>query len=202
MDNFTQMTILMVMLLNPFLLVIYLVEIIRTISLKEFSQTVLMAGLISSVVFIGFAIAGDIIFKTIIQAKFESFQIFGGVVFLLISINFIFSGNAAISDLRGDSHNKVGTIAMPILIGPGSLNVSVLAGKALGGFQASISIFIAVAFSVIVLILLKILHDLVLPRNARVIDRFIDVMGRVTSIYLGTVSIQMIMSGIKSWWVS
>ena len=202
MDNFTQMTILMVMLLNPFLLVIYLVEIIRTISLKEFSQTVLMAGLISSVVFIGFAIAGDIIFKTIIQAKFESFQIFGGVVFLLISINFIFSGNAAISDLRGDSHNKVGTIAMPILIGPGSLNVSVLAGKALGGFQASISIFIAVAFSVIVLILLKILHDLVLPRNARVIDRYIDVMGRVTSIYLGTVSIQMIMSGIKSWWVS
>lgn len=199
MDTFIQMIILMVMLLNPFLLVIYLVEYIQNVTLKEFSRTVMLAGIISSLVFIGFAIAGEIIFREIFQARFESFQIFGGVVFLLISINFIFNGNSAISSLRGDSQNKVGAIAMPILIGPGSLNASVLVGKALGGLNGSLAILISVIFSVSFLIILKKIHDIVLPRNARIIENYIDVMGRVTSIYLGTVSIQMIMNGLKNW---
>ncbi len=200
MDSFFQMIILMIMLLNPFLLVIYLVEIIKTISLKEFAGILGLAGVISSTVFIAFAITGEIIFQSFIHAKFESFQIFGGIVFLLISINFMFNGNAAISSLRGDSQDKVGAIAMPILIGPGSLNVSVLAGKNLGGLNASLAIIIAVTFTIGVLILLKVVHDIVLPKNARVIDRYVSVMGKVTSLYLGTVAIQMLMSGIKDWW--
>ncbi len=199
MDSFGQITLLMIMLLNPFLLVIYLVDIIKNISLKKYASTITLAGVISTIVFIFFAVAGDIIFKDIVQAKFSSFQIYGGIVFLLISLNYIFNGNAAISDLRGDSQNKVGAIAMPILIGPGSLNVSVLAGKTLGGLQSAMAILISVTFAVLVLILLKMLHDLVLPRNARIIDRYVDVMGRVTSLYLGTVAIQMIMTGIKNW---
>ncbi|MFP4546594.1 MAG: MarC family protein [Fidelibacterota bacterium] len=200
MDSFFQMIILMIMLLNPFLLVIYLVEIIKTITLKEFAGILGMAGMISSIVFIAFAITGEIIFQSFIHAKFESFQIFGGIVFLLISINFMFNGNAAISSLRGDSQDKVGAIAMPILIGPGSLNVSVLAGKNLGVLKASLAIIIAVTFTIGVLILLKIIHDIVLPKNARVIDRYVSVMGKVTSLYLGTVAIQMLMNGIKDWW--
>ena len=50
------------------------------------------------------------------QAEFASFQIFGGVVFLLIGLQFVFRGPAAIEILNGKSEHLAGAIAMSVLL--------------------------------------------------------------------------------------
>lgn len=77
---------LMLMLLNPFLVIIYLVDVVDKLSLRRFAITLSRSAFIAGVVFCFFAIMGERVFTRIVQAEFGSFQIFGGVIFLLIGL--------------------------------------------------------------------------------------------------------------------
>ena len=79
---------LLLVLLNPFLVIVYLVDLVEKLDRRQFRRVLVRAGLISSIVFCGFVFLGDAVFSSVIQAEFASFQIFGGVVFLLIGLQF------------------------------------------------------------------------------------------------------------------
>ncbi|MEO6423073.1 MAG: hypothetical protein ABIR84_10445 [Candidatus Nitrotoga sp.] len=64
---------------------------------------------------------------------------------------------------------------------------------------ASATILLAVFIFVIITLLLKALHDYVRPRNEPLIKRYIEVAGRITALYVGTVAVDMIMQGIRTW---
>jgi hypothetical protein len=49
------------------------------------------------------------------------------------------------------------------------------------------------------LIGMKKIHDYVRPRNARLIERYVEIAGRITALYVGTVSVDMIMHGLHAW---
>jgi small neutral amino acid transporter SnatA (MarC family) len=190
---------LLLLLLNPFLVVVYLVDVMQKVESRTFRHVLLRAGIISSVVFVFFAVLGDAVFSDIMQVQFASFQIFGGVVFLLIGLQFVFRGPQAIEILRGESEHLAGAIAMPVFIGPGTISVSVLIGKRLDPMMAGISIVSAVLISVVIILLLKLLHDIARTRHERLIERYIEIAGRITALYVGTVSVEMIMQGIRTW---
>lgn len=166
---------------------------------RTFRHVLLRAAIISSIVFCFFALLGDNVFKDILQVEFASFQIFGGIIFLLIGLQFVFRGPKAIEILNGESEHLAGAIAMPVLIGPGSISVSVIIGKRLDPLMACISILITVSICVIIILLLKYLHDIARTRHERLIQRYIEIAGRITALYVGTVSIEMIMQGIRTW---
>ncbi|AGF76865.1 multiple antibiotic transporter [Desulfocapsa sulfexigens DSM 10523] len=187
------------MLLNPFLVVVYLIDVMQKMEGRIFRHVLLRAAMISSVVFCVFAILGDAVFSEIVQVEFASFQIFGGIVFLLIGLQFFFRGPQAIEILRGESEHLAGAIAMPVLIGPGTISVSVIIGKRLDPLMACISILSAICISIIIILLLKSLHDIVRTSHERLIQRYIEVAGRITALYVGTVSIEMIMQGVRTW---
>lgn len=199
MDPFIKSFLLLFMLLNPFLLIIYLVDLVQEMELPEFSRVLNRAGLISSGIFIGFALLGDLIFKNLLQAQFASFQIFGGIIFLLIGLQFVFKGPEAIKSMRGKPEHIAGAIAMPIMIGPGTVSASILAGQQLQPLWAIIAIFLAVGLVVIIMIGLKKLHDIVRTRNEPLIERYVEVVGRVVALVIGTYSIEMIMQGLSHW---
>jgi len=196
---FISSVLLLLMLLNPFLLIIYLIDLIQDLNAREFNRVVIRAGLISSGVFAIFALLGDAIFTDLLQARFASFQVFGGVIFLLIGIQFVFAGPGALRKTRGAPEHIAGSIAMPIMIGPGTVSASILVGSRVSASLAVAGIFGAVALTVAVMLLLKRLHDFVLPRNEKLIERYIEVMGRVTALVVGTFSIEMIMQGVAGW---
>ncbi len=187
------------LLLNPFLLIIYILDLVQDLNHKSFSKLLINAGLISFFVLSCFAYAGTSFFSGFLQVKFYSFQIFGGIVFLIISIRFIFLGNTAFKGIRGNPSSSSGSIAMPIMIGPGTVGGAVLAGENLVLPLASISIFSSIFFSVIIMIILKFVYDFVKPRNELIVERYIDIAGRIASLIIGTFSIEMIMSGITCW---
>jgi multiple antibiotic resistance protein len=190
---------LIFVLLNPFLLMIYLIHVVQNLRMREFSSVLLRAGLISSAVFCAFALVGDAVFSDVVQADFASFQIFGGVIFLLIGIQFVFRGPTAIEILRGDSTQLAGAIAMPVFIGPGTISASVLAGKRHEPLIACGTVIGAMVLSVAIIIGLKWLHDFVRPRREPLIQRYIEVIGRIAALFVGTVSVEMIMTGLKTW---
>jgi small neutral amino acid transporter SnatA (MarC family) len=101
--------------------------------------------------------------------------------------------------LRGESEHLAGAIAMPILIGPGTISASVLIGKRHEAIPACGTVLASVLISALIMIALKTLHDYVRPKRERLIQRYIEIVGRITALFVGTVSVEMIMQGGKTW---
>lgn len=198
-NEFLSSVVLLFILLNPFLIVIYVIDLVQDLLIMDFAKILARAGFISIIVFSLFAITKDLIFQNVIQANFSSFQIFGGIIFLIIGIRFVFQGVDAVKQLRGKPSHIVGSIAMPILIGPGSISVSIVIGERLEMHSAILAIFIAVFSSITIIIILKYIHDIISTRNEKIIERYIEITGRVTALIIGTFSIEMILQGLKSW---
>ncbi len=192
-------TVLLLVLLNPFLLIIYLVDVVEKLNRQQFAKVLIRAAVIACVVFCCFAVLGDTIFSGVAHVEFASFQIFGGVIFLLIALQFVFHGPNAIEILRGESQHLIGAIAMPVLIGPGTISASVIIGKRNDPLDACIEIVIAVTITVLILFILKVWHDYIRPRKVSLIQRYVEIAGRITALYVGAVSIEMIMRGVQTW---
>ena len=192
--------LLLLILLNPFLMILYLLDLVQELDRQIFARVLLRATAISGTVFILFALFGDAIFADLLQSRFASFQIFGGIIFLIIGIRFVFSGTEALKGLRGGKPEHIaGSIALPIMIGPGTVSASIIVGNQLSDTLAVLAIALALGISVIVMIALKGLHDWVKPRNEKLIERYVEVMGRITALVIGTFSIEMIMQGLRTW---
>ena len=199
MNKILESWFLLLVLLNPFLLIVYLTDMAAKLNRWKFAIVLIRGGLIAATVFSLFAVLGDAVFSSVVQANFESFQIFGGIVFLLIGLQFVFKGPSAIELLRGDSEQLAGAIAMPLLIGPGTISASVVIGKRHDVLPACATIFAAVLVSMCIMIALKGLHDYVLKKNEKLIEHYVDIAGRITALYIGTVSVEMIMQGVTGW---
>ncbi len=199
MAEFTKATALLLVLLNPFLVIIYLIDVVEKLDRRQFIGVIIRGGLIATAVFFCFAILGDVVFSSVVQAEFASFQIFGGIVFLLIGLQFVFRGPAAIEILRGDSKQLAGAIAMPVLIGPGTISASIIVGKRLVPIAACAAVFTAVSICIMIIVVLKLAHDVARPRREALIKRYIEITGRITALFVGTISVEMIMQGIRAW---
>jgi multiple antibiotic resistance protein len=199
MDPFIKSFLLLIMLLNPFLLIVYLVDLVQELDSRTFTRILIRAAAISSGIFITFALLGEVIFETLLQAQFASFQIFGGIIFLMIGVQFVFKGPDALKNMRGKPQHIAGAIAMPIMIGPGTVSASILAGQQLSSLWAIVAILSAVGLTVLIMVGLKTVHDLVRTRNEQLIERYVEVAGRVISLVVGTYSIEMIMQGVVHW---
>jgi len=199
MSNFFNSIMLLLILLNPFLLIVYLIDLVQDLDLKTFSSVMVRGGIIASGIHITFALLGDAIFSKMLHASFASFQIFGGIVFLIVGVNFMLKGNLAIEALRGPPEHIAGSIAMPILVGPATVSASVLMGKALSAPFAILGVLVAVGGSVLVVIALKIVHDRVKPKHETLVQRYIEITGRVTALVVGIFAVEMIMQGTTVW---
>ena len=132
------------------------------------------------------------------QVEFASFQIFGGIVFLLIGLQFVFRGPTAVEILQGESKHLAGAIAMPVFIGPGTISASVIIGKKHDPVIACIVVVSMVLFCAIVLASLKWLHDVVKSLREAIVQRYIEIVGSVTALVVGTIPIDMIALGSAS----
>lgn len=197
--KFVESILLMLVLFNPFLLTVYLIEVIRSLDLSTFARVLARAFAISAVVFSIFAVGGDALFTHVLQARFESFLIFGGVVLTLIAVRYVVFGVPVMTELRGKPEHLAGTIAMPFLIGPGTVSASVLIGSRLPVPAALVAILVALAFSCAALIALKAIHDRVRDRNEEVVERYVEAIGRASALVIGTLSVDMVLTGLERW---
>lgn len=186
-------------LFNPFLMSIYLLDLIRGLPTATFAKVLIRASVISGTVFALFAWGGEAFFRDYLQVRFASFQIFGGIIFLLIGLRYVFSGAGAIGDLmRGTPETMAGSVAMPIMIGPGTVSASVVIGTRLPISSAIAVIFGTLAVAIALLVAIKWLHDRVRDSRVELTDRYIDLVGRMSALLIGTIAMDMIITGAQS----
>jgi len=199
MNDFTRSLLLLFVLLNPFIMSDYMQDLVRELDFRGFSNHRVRAALISLLVFLIFAWAGDVIFEDVLQVRFHSFQVFGGVTFLIIGIRLILGVGPAVVGVRPHPEQVSAAIAMPLIVGPGTISASVLAGIRLDPAAAALSITLAMGAAVGAILLFKLLHDFVRARNERLVRGYAEIAGRVTALFTGSFAIEMILVGIDGW---
>ncbi len=191
--------LLMLVLFNPLLMAAFLHDVMNRLNFTSFLSVITRAFLISGTVFAMFAIFGELLFTRVLQVRFSAFLVFGGIVFVVIGIRAIVMGADMIGEIRGEQEEMVGSIAMPFMIGPGTISASVLVGTKLSPLMAVTSIAIALATSCLFLLLTKLAYDFAQKRNERLIERYMEIIGRASALIIGTIAVEMIMKGIDQW---
>lgn len=193
---FISTFILFFSLLNPFLMSIYMIGLIRHTDTRVFNKALIQGGLIAYVVFLLFAWGGEAIFNRYLNVRFESFQIFGGLIFLVIGYRYVFQGADTIGEMRGAPEHLAGTVAMPFMIGPGTISAAVVTGLSMSLVEAAIVIALVLFLSCSVLIAMKFSHDHLRYSHAKYIDRYFDIVGRLAALLIGTIAVDMIVNGV------
>jgi small neutral amino acid transporter SnatA (MarC family) len=191
--------LLLFALLNPFLMSVYLLDLITDLPRPVFMRVLARGALVSALVFSLFAWTGDALFSNVLHVRFASFQVFGGVIFLAIGVRFVFKGADALRTMRGQPEHIAGSIAMPFMIGPGTVSASVVVGARLPVLEAVLVVFVTLAATVALVGSIKLAHDFVKSHNARLIDRYVEIVGRLSALLIGTFAIEMIFEGVGTW---
>ncbi len=201
MDNaaFIDSVILMLVLFNPLLMSAFLHDVMNELPAGVFFRVVSRAFVISGSVFVLFAWAGDTIFSRVLQVRFAAFLIFGGIVFLVIALRYMVTGAEMIGTLRGPPEHLAGSIAMPFMIGPGTVSASVLTGARLPVYSAALAISLALLISCLLLMAMKRLFDMVAKQNEPFVERYAEVVGRISALVIGTIAVEMILKGVDLW---
>jgi small neutral amino acid transporter SnatA (MarC family) len=198
-DGIIRSATLLLVLLNPFLLSVYLLDVFRRLDATTFTAVMLRGAAISMAVFLLFGWLGEDVFRDVLQVRFASFLVFGGVIFLIVGVRFVFQGPEAVELLRGEPEHVAGSVAMPFMIGPGTIYASIHTGYRLAFPDAAIAIVSAVLVTVVVVIVLKRVYDWVKERNEALVSRYVDLCGRISALVIGTFAVEMIFLGIEQW---
>lgn len=197
--NAIESFVLLFVLLNPFLMSVYLLDLIRGLGQGVFLHVLGRASAIAFVVYVLFAWMGEAFFSEVLQVRFASFLIFGGLIFFMISMRHVFHGSGAIEQLRGPPEHIAGAVAMPFMIGPGTVSASVIIGERMGSALAPLVILVSVAAAVACLAGFKWLHDWVRRRNEPLVERYMEILGRVAALVMGSIAVEMILKGVDLW---
>lgn len=164
-EQFIRSATLLFVLLNPFFMSIYLFDLIQEMSWREFSKTFVQGAAISAAVFVFVGWGGEALFTNVLQVQFASFLVFGGLLFLVVATRFFFMGPESLRQMRGGTRSIAASIAMPFMIGPGTISASVLAGARLPIVWAAAAIMLAVLLSTVAVVILKRVYDVIHQRN-------------------------------------
>jgi small neutral amino acid transporter SnatA (MarC family) len=90
-------------------------------------------------------------------------------------------------------------VATPFLIDPGTVSAAVVIGSRHGAAVSGLVIFGTLALTMTLVVALKLARDHVKERNPRLIDRYMEVVGRISALLIGTIAVEMIMVGGGAW---
>lgn len=186
-------------LLNPFALFLYLQPIMETLSQGDFRRVLVRASLISFLIFWVFMLLGEAIFSDFIQIRFDAFRIFGGVVLFSFAYMMIVRGEKALIQIRGDLSDLAADIALPFMVGAGTITLVILIGKQLVWWQATIALALVLLVNFGSIMALKAIREHIPLRKFRTaFDKVMEVLLRLNAFFLGSIGVDMIITGVRA----
>ena len=82
------------------------------------------------------------------------------------------------------------------MIGPGTISAAVVTGVSVPFTGAIAVIAVTLALTCSILIAMKYGHDHLRYKHAKHIDRYFDIMGRLSALLIGTIAVDMIVNGV------
>ncbi len=195
--NITQSIINFLILMNPIALFLYILPMKKEVGLRNFINIVARASLISYLVYAAFAIFGERLFS-FLQIDFEAFRIFGGIVLMTVSLLFIIKGNKSLIQTKGEINRLAAEIALPFMVGAGTIAISIIIGKQQGPLMASMIIFIVMLITFLSISLLALLRHSLKPQFKSIFDQNADILLRLNGFFIGAFGVNLIVSGITN----
>lgn len=184
-------------LLNPFALFVYLIPLKRERGIKDFAGILLRASIISYVIYALFAIFGQNIFNSL-SIDFESFRIFGGVVLASLALSFILQGKKSLIATRGELSQIAAEIALPFIVGVGTITQSILIGEVLTNIESLIVITAVMIANFAIVTALAYSRHLLKEDYKTVLDKNAEVVLRINGFIVGAYGVNLIVIGIMN----
>lgn len=186
-------------MLNPFALFLYLKPLMKELTDREFVAVFFRASLISFLIYLAFVLFGNFIFARVFQISFESFRIFGGVILFSLAYLFIVRGKKAFIQTKGDLHDMASEIALPFMVGAGTISLSILLGEQLSMPLGVLALVLIMIINFLVVLGLKEMRKRISVHKLRVaFDKNMEILLRINGFFVGSIGIDMIATGIKN----
>lgn len=186
-------------MLNPFALFLYLKPVMKDLSDSDFRSVFLKASLISFFIYLVFLLFGDVVFQKVFRINFESFRIFGGVVLFSFAYIFIVQGKKAFIQIKGDLHDLASEIALPFMVGAGTISLTVLMSDELQLWQGVLSLVIIMFINFLIIMGLKQIRSSMRSKKIQTaFDKNMELLLRINGFFLGAIGIDMMVTGITN----
>lgn len=186
-------------MLNPFALFLYLEPIRKDLNHKSFLRVIFKASAISFIICLVFFYIGDKIFKNFLLINFESFRIFGGIIIFSFAYYFIMKGQKALITLKEDLDDLASEIALPFMVGAGTISLSILLSQELSSIIGTITLIIIFSINFLVLFSLTSFRRAIDDKKIKIaFDKNMEVLLRLNGFFIGAIGIDMILTGINN----
>ena len=192
----TTLAISFLILINPFAQFLYLKSVIDTLTLKQFMGVYGKATVMGVVICVTFAMCGESLFDNIFNIDFNSFKIFGGIVLFSYAYTFIIRGSNSLVQIRENLDDLASEIAIPFMIGAGTIYLSILLAHEGGRMLGSVSIVIVMLINYIIVIFLAFIKDHFRKKEKVAFDKYMSILMRVNGFFMGAIGIDMVVTGI------
>lgn len=200
MPNIWPSLIPFIAILNPLALCLYLVGVMEDLEQKDFARVLLWACTISFAVFWAFSFTGERLLVDLLGIQPGALRAFGGFIFFVVGYNYIVKGYKTTEALRGSLDELPSAIALPFMIGGGTITQSILVGKQHGPLLSALVLFIGVAVCFIVVMAFKTIRDHMQGNRERIFERYVNIMVRINGLLIGAISVDMVTSGLRQLW--
>jgi multiple antibiotic resistance protein len=187
-------------ILNPFALCLYLARVTEELSLGKLFGVLIRAATLSFLVFCLFAWAGEPLLVQVLAVRPEALRIFGGVIFFVVAYNYVTRGYRGTVTLRGSLEELPSEIAVPFMIGAGTITQAVLLGKTLGSARAALVLALGMAVSIAFVMAFKLFHDRMRGAREALFERYMNMLSRLNGLVIGAISTDMVVGGIHDLW--
>jgi multiple antibiotic resistance protein len=162
----------------------------KPMSLAEKRKVFRTAAIVGAVLLAAFALVGQEVLL-LFGISLNSFQIAGGLVLLLLSIEIIFRGERFDKlALVSVEDTAVFPIAFPLLVGPGAITLTMISIQSSGIYVAIVAILIVMFLSWVVLRFSDRIYKLLGRTGAAVI-------ARIMSLFIAAIAVQYVLLGIQ-----
>ncbi|MBC5992199.1 MarC family protein [Pontibacter cellulosilyticus] len=186
-------------MLNPFALFLYLKPVMHDLSDADFRTVFLKASLISFFIFLVFLVFGDLVFQKVFRINFESFRIFGGIVLFSLAYIFIVQGKKAFIQIKGDLHDLASEIALPFMVGAGTISLTILMSEQLVLWQGVVTLALIMLINFVIIMGLKqIRRGMRSKRVQTAFDKNMELLLRINGFFVGAIGIDMVVTGITN----
>ncbi|MDX5396892.1 MAG: hypothetical protein LPK21_11895 [Hymenobacteraceae bacterium] len=186
-------------MLNPFALFLYLKPVMNDLSDANFRTVFFKASLITFFIYLVFLLFGDIVFQKVFRINFESFRIFGGIVLFSFAYIFIVQGKKAFIQIKGDLHDLASEIALPFMVGAGTISLTILMSEQLVLWKGVVSLVIIMLINFLIIMGLKQIRRSMRSKNVQLaFDKNMELLLRINGFFLGAIGVDMVVTGINN----
>lgn len=192
-----------IVMMNPFALFLYLSPVMKDLKQKEFLLVLIKATFISYAIILFFILSGDFIFTYLFQIEFNSFRIFGGIVIFSFAYFYIVKGKKALIQLRGSLDDLAAEIAMPFMVGAGTISLAILAAEEHNMLTNMVILPLILIINFSIIVGLKFIRDHLMQKRLRIaFNKSMGILLRITGFFVGAIGIDMILIGVQRLYLS